>query len=302
MRNYEHDIRLGQDQPGQIIDVISQRFMMKLLVALIICLCHSTAVFGKTIVSLDFENGNHDKWRVIGNNGVSIISAPSPICSGEFAAEFLLKANEPKARTELVGGFGNLEFGSEYWVGFAIYLSNDWKVDTSRASADTVWNIHGVPDKILGESYRNAPFSLRVKGDSWFFRNAWCATKVCKENKSTALTIGKWKSGRWTEFVLHFKLSYKTDGFIELWKDGESVVKLKGPNTYNDAKAPYMKFGIYKSAWRHSTGAKASGFSSRRLYFDNVVLGDKYETYKSVSPDCGKKSGSLSPPTNLSIK
>ena len=279
--------------------------LLKFVVVLVLCAYSSSSVFGAILASADFENGNHPKWRIIGNkNGVTIKSDASPVCTGVMSAEFLLRANDAKTRVELVdGGAGNLKFGSEYWVGFAVFLPSDWKIDKSRASNDTIWNIHGSPDKNLGEKYRNAPFSLRVSGDHWVFTSRSCTSKVCdkKNIKATSINLGKWETGKWTEFILNFRLSYKNNGYIEMWKNGERVVNLSGPNTYNDTRGPYVKYGIYKSAWGKPQGAKESGFSTRKLYYDSVIVGDGDESYQSVEPNCGS-AGKLKPPASLSIQ
>ena len=275
------------------------------LVYILVSLFYATSVFGAVLDSKDFENGSLGKLRVIGNQqNLRIKSAPSPVCSGQFSSEFYLKSKNAKSRTELVGMKpNNFKIGSEYWIGFAVFLSKDWKIDNSRASNDSIWNLHGVPDQNIGETWRNAPIALNVNKDKWVLRRGWCAKKKCngKDNSKKFTDIAKWEAGKWTEFVFNIKLSYKNDGFIKIWKDGVGPITIKGPNAYNDSKGPYMKYGIYKSSWGKSDGGKASGFASRKLYYDNIVVGDRHESYSSVAPNCGK-SFSLSPPKNLSIK
>lgn len=287
---------------------------MSVLLVSTLCLFLSSSVFGEVLSTAGFENGDFisDGWGVSGSKNISIKSKPSPVCSGDFSAEFSLNTKYSMPyRTELTGGrYKNFKVGSEYWIGFAIYIPNDWKVDKSRASDEVVWQLHGSPDKNLGEGYRNPSMSLKIHENSWVLRRGWCAknsqAKVCNNVTSEHKTIGKLETGKWTNFVLHFKLSYKNDGLIELWQDDKSPIKLSGPNSYNDAKDPYMKFGLYKSSWKDPARQKASGFSSRKLYFDSLVVGNKSESRQSVVPKCGKLSNlspnKLSPPTKLSIK
>ena len=52
--------------------------------------------------------------------------------------------------------------------------------------------------------------------------------------------------GAWTDWVFHVKWSYGPDGVLEVWKNSQKIVTKSGPNTFNDARGPYMKMGIYK--------------------------------------------------------
>ena len=52
-----------------------------------------------------------------------------------------------------------------------------------------------------------------------------------------------------SRYLVHVKWSNQNDGILEIWKDGEKVVDQKGPNTFNDAKGPYFRMGIYKG-WK----------------------------------------------------
>lgn len=76
--------------------------------------------------------------------------------------------------------------------------------------------------------------------------------------------------------VYHIKFSHKSDGKLEVWKNGIKVINYKGPNSYNDKYFPYFKAGIYKRKWYK--------ISKRVVYLDEVRVGNKKATYKDVAP------------------
>lgn len=51
-------------------------------------------------------------------------------------------------------------------------------------------------------------------------------------------------------------------------EDGQLVMSRTGMNTYNDAKGPYLKLGLYKFTWK----SKAMLTSRREFYFDGVNI------------------------------
>jgi hypothetical protein len=62
------------------------------------------------------------------------------------------------------------------------------------------------------------------------------------------------------------------DGYLELWKDGESVFRREGLNAFNDMLGPYLKIGLYISDWTRRYREPGSGHERRSLYFDAVEV------------------------------
>jgi Ca2+-binding RTX toxin-like protein len=71
--------------------------------------------------------------------------------------------------------------------------------------------------------------------------------------------------------------SYKSDGLLQVWRDGQKVLDRAGPNTYNDLQGNYFKFGIYNHSIESPT--------DKTLYFDEVRLGNQNNTYEDVAPN-----------------
>lgn len=92
--------------------------------------------------------------------------------------------------------------------------------------------------------------------------------------------------GAWVDWVVRVKWSTGHDGQLEVWKDGARVLRDAGPNCYNDGddQAPYFKFGLYKWPWLASAELAPSDVSQRRLYFDEIRIGDATAGFDAVSP------------------
>lgn len=281
------------------------------------------------LLQADFETGKDpfESYRLgpSGNDNMTVGSSPRPVCRGNYSLDVPLDAYKDKVsyRTERTGGklknhgTSNLRIGSEYWVAFAIYLPDDWQLDPT--GGEILWQLHGSKDD--GEKSRNPNMTIRIDGANWKLSRKWGAKKIMTSKSdydgATTTILAPWETGRWTEFVLNFKLSYKDDGFLNVWMDGEKVASIKGGNTYNDDVGPYMKFGIYKNNWgnrsdweanyannKHPRGPLGSGFSKRLHYIDEVRIGDKNESYQSMAPNCGDTvlTAPATPPAPTGLK
>lgn len=165
--------------------------------------------------------------------------------------------------------------GQEYWYAVSIYLPPDWVVDDS----ETLVQFHAKPDLHLHEPNIRPPFSLGIEGTQWRLiiraddrqrlpRNA--QLQVIKH-----MQLGPISPGVWTDWVFRIKWSYKSDGIVQVWKDGQLVAEHYGMNTYNDRIGPYLKLGIYKPVWKW----KATNTGHRVVYFDSVRIFRGPSTY-----------------------
>ena len=230
----------------------------------------------------DFEKGQLTGWRISGN-------APQvtnrPVRAGQYAMKTLLNRNKDKVsyRTE-VSGPGS-EVGKEYWYGFSILLPDDYV-------PDKVWEIvaqwHGVPDFKIGENWRNPVMALSTTGGKWDLVSRWDAKENTFEGGKRAYggtkkyNLRPYRTGVWTDWVVHVKWSYESDGLLEVWKNGEKVVEQEGPNTFNDKKGPYFKMGLYKG-WENPN-SPSDAVSSRILYHDEFCMAGSGASYDDVAP------------------
>ncbi|GEM_PF-705195 len=257
------------------------------------------------LVKSGFETGEFESygWRKSGNVPQIV---RSPVCRGKYAISFPLDRHKDKTsfRTELAlagneaGILKNLKYDEDYWLGISIFLPPSWKPD--EKSTDILAQLHGVPDKNLGEVYRNPMFNFFVRGDEWFFITKRDSRPVTATDQADMKyeeygyrSLGKIVKGEWTSFVFQFRLSYREgEGRINVWKNGKKIVDnyRKGVG-YNDQKGPYWKIGNYKPGWKPGHGETAV---TRRIHYaDEVAVAMGPDRYDDVAPRC---SGSSSPP------
>jgi hypothetical protein len=121
--------------------------------------------------------------------------------------------------------------------------------------------------------------------------------------KGKKLWSGPVEKKTWLNIVVHFKISYNNDGFIEAWKDGKKIGRIDGANSYKKhpvcgdlMRPPYLKLGVYKGAWRLKNQGKRPSTSTRReLWIDNFKFAEGSNGYSLVS------SSSVSSPANKPV-
>jgi hypothetical protein len=155
----------------------------------------------------------------------------------------------------------------ERWYGFSIYLPNEWVNDRSAESL-TQW--HQVAD--TGGS---PPLGIITNNGQWQISQHW-------ENFERHTLLGSYRTGVWTDWVLHIKWSPESYGFLHVWQDGADVFSEMGRNKHADGRAVYMKFGIYKWDWQ-SNPAK-SQTSQRVMFYDSLRIADETGSYNEVDP------------------
>ena len=230
----------------------------------------------------DFETANLKGWRVSGN-APQITTHPTR--AGRYAMKTSLDRHKDKVayRTE-VSGPGS-DVGKEYWYGFSIFLPETYV-------PDKVWEIvaqwHGVPDFKIGEDWRNPVMALSTNGGKWGFVSRWDAKRNTFEGGKRRYggtknyDLGPYRTGVWTDWVVHVKWSYESDGILEVWKNEKKLIRQKGPNAFNDSKGPYFKMGLYKG-WKKPEN-RSDAVDSRLLYHDEFRMAEGPEHYADVAP------------------
>lgn len=197
-----------------------------------------------------------------------------PAHQGSRLLQFDLRKTDPVVnlgiRSEMATN--KLQYNTDYWYRFSMFIPANWQYDKSK---EIVAQWHSEPDFNLGETWRNPPFSLRIFGDNLEVRTIWDSHPLTQPNVYQGdqyINLGPYAKGVWTEFVLHARWSYTNDqsGYLELFKNGQSIYTKVGPNAFNDVKGPYFKFGIYKFDWKDNQ--QNSSTSQRTLYFDDISI------------------------------
>ena len=246
----------------------------------------------------DFESGFNPQWKIdefiesatppyatIIGNRPPIYNSPQivPTYSGEgpnSAVKFSITSedeydweNEDGTiqaarvyKSEL--GQDPVEMNSEYIYRFRNLVPVSDDADSSKQTVIAQW--HDVPDVSAGERFRNPPLSLMTKDNKFYVSNKWASAEVNTNSEidgEEVFDLGAYQEHIWYDWTVHVKWSHQDDGFIEIWKNDELVVSKVGPNTYNDAFAPYLRLGIYQTGgWENRTA------TLKELYLDDVEV------------------------------
>lgn len=188
-------------------------------------------------------------------------------------------------RAEVHSSVAEFEFGTDYWVGFNMYLEN-WANDTE---AESIWQWHNTPNTGAGENWNTlklqTPFGVQIKDNIMEIVHSYMvAGQEANPNGQVQVVrtaIGAPKNNAWTAWVIHCNWHYQ-NGRVRVWKDGVLVYEKTGHTYYNDETGPYHKIGIYKWAW-------SLGFPglvpTRTLYLDNwKIAAGPNVTYSAVNP------------------
>jgi len=268
----------------------------------------TTATLTKTAASNVIFDGNFERglapWKKVPkaiktccNHSLKIVNSPTR--AGDNAAQFTLKQSDGVRRAEL-RSVNAVPANSEVWYGFSIYLPNSWVVD--RGANDIIAQYGAPPDRNLGETHSRGgpPLALVVSGKNFRIVRRWDTNSITTPKSVTneeSIDIGAYKTGVWTDFVIHIKWSYKSDGFIQVYKNGKLVVDKIGPTNRNDQKGIFFNTGIYKP--KFETHPEESDVDKRVLYFDEIRIGDAYAKYQDVAPKHSQLHTSISSNTNL---
>ena len=247
---------------------------------------------GDLTFNSDFESGDVSVWKEKGmlqlccDDSLAVVT--SPVRQGRYAAQFTLRRSDPivkgSKRAEIRTKAARM--GGEYWYAFSVFLPADWIVDQVPV---TVAQWHAVPDYWLGEASAPPPLRVVAQNGEWMLANIWDSKRVGRTwfgvlaPDGTALKpIGPLDRGRWTDWVFHIRWSYRDDGLLEVWKNREPFFQRSGPNTYNDALAPYFKVGIYVPQWMAQP--PLTPIDRHTIHFDEIRVAEGPATLLDMSP------------------
>ena len=108
--------------------------------------------------------------------------------------------------------------------------------------------------------------------------------------------------GKWMRMTLRFIPSYRSDGLIEMWKDGDRILSVPGQNAKEldhngkPMRPPYWKMGVYKWNWR--AGRPDTDSTRRQLVIDDLRIAKGTNGYLLVTADAPKQAKVIKPSTN----
>lgn len=196
----------------------------------------------------------------------------------------------PRAELAVVGNSNSrYEAGSEAYYGFSVRLMPNWVND--GAIEDIMFQWHSAPDTSLGEQSHSPNVYLGIKRDEWILRitsdsNAVSTNDSVLKEQVVLVADLDYSQTPWHDFVFHIRWANTgTTGLIEVWhkladEPGYTKVLTKtGPNMHNDLTDGFVKWGIYKPAWRSA----ATAASKRIVDHDEVRVGP---SFGFVEPGC----------------
>jgi len=230
----------------------------------------------------DFESNSSRGWAedLCCDHSFDIVA--DPVRGGQAAARLHLRRDDPRVeqgmRAELKR-YGLFPMKRERWYGYSLFVPSDYQADDISPEIVTQW--HDIPDFHLGETWRPPALSLVMSNGNWTIEQIWESSdpSVSEKSARASIPLGAVETGRWHDWVFHLKWSPEADGLLEVWHDGRPVVSKTGPNTYDDAIAPFFKLGIYKLRWNEE-----SAIEQRTLYVDEVRISDRRGSYEMVAP------------------
>ena len=273
------------------------------------------------LLKADYETGNFNQAPSGGwtsfccSHSAQIVT--SPVRGGSKAARYELRYADPKhdsARSERIYK-GNSRIGKvggpDEWYGFSIYLPPDYEIDDDPhrwkglGKGEIVAQWHSTPDP--GEISPSPPLALYTDLGKWKFTSVHSSNPILTSNNGTWVFLWEapYQRGVWTDWVVHVKWSYQSNGFLEIWQNGKKVVDYKGPNSYNDKGNNYFQWGIYKAHWNKGP----SHVTRRIIYNDELRIGDSTSSYNEVAPsgsprqdDGNDNDDTTTPPPSTSFK
>jgi len=201
-------------------------------------------------------------------------------CTGSSAARV---RQELSLKNYFAGGDYHFDVGSEYWIGYSIYLDSGY---SSPAESGTWGPIHtqwhrvsdGSPTCVPNENTDGPqPIYTLTEDGNWRSAISW-DEQQCTDSESWDAqwnTYSAFETGKWIDFVFHIIWDYDEDGLTEIWKDGVKILSRSGGNCRNDVIGSYLRLGIYAFLDEHQVTI---------VYYDEFRLGDENSSYSEVAP------------------
>lgn len=203
-----------------------------------------------------------------------------PVRSGNCALRLEVNADEEdqgggRFRAEVKHeGAGGANLERERWFGFSTYLPEEYPA----AQDDILFQVHERPSDC--EDWRSPPLYLSASNEHMSWGTRWDA-KACSDGNvpegKANISRTPIVRGAWVDWVVHVRWSYRGDGLVEIWQDGEQIATYTGPNTFNDEQEQYLKVGSYMYAG-------FEGVDQRVSYVDEVRMGGESAGYADVAP------------------
>ena len=244
----------------------------------------STLVFEDNFESHAVGSGPKDiataTWGKCSGNCPTVTTERSRKGSKAIKAYLSHFGSETSYRTELVPRGvirDGLKAGDELWYGISIFIPTTHMPDDRSNDIVAQWH-HGISTQNCSKGGGNPPIKLDVMNkimrltvrSSPGIVNDCIGTVTAK-----TYSLGEYKTGVWQDFAFHIRWAYlpSHNGILEVYRNGQLILTHKGPNNYaNGDGASWLKFGLYKTAWRSQNNDNLKRYdpriTTRTFYFD----------------------------------
>ncbi len=215
----------------------------------------------KLLFNEDFEGNSVFKGAKLQSStsyGFKVVA--DPVYEGEKSGRFELRDTDLEAsngtRVEFL--FPKSTLVKEGWYAFdGFFPASHYEKDSNMDHINQWHQGKGSGSPALQLLTEDDQFKMLIGGGS---------------QKHKRYVLGNVQKDVWQQFVIHVIHSPNEDGLVEVWLNGERVLKYSGPTMYAEFAYPRWKIGIYKDDWN---GNKTTDTKERIFYVDNVKLGSK---------------------------
>lgn len=205
----------------------------------------------------DFEQGDLAQWSATTAPPDRVIPVHSPVRAGEWAASFEVRPGEGmqgRQQSQLTYSSWERE-GVESWWGWSAYFPATF--EQGRWTTFAQWQ-----DRPGDISESNVVFQVKRDSLLLFVRGG------IRPTTPLVWYLGPLKRDRWYDFVFHVRWSAGDAGFVELWENGERVVrKTSTPTMYPGNRFNHLSVG----------NDRRGGAAASTLYMDEVKRGTTRE-------------------------
>lgn len=172
------------------------------------------------------------------------------------SVEFKLKPKKGRKRCEIAVQKG-LKRDKPFSLSFRFMVDDTYQYSNQWHS---YFQIHSFPDK--GEIWRCPIMALETKNGKLRMFNRWDHKKVSSTEYGSCASNGNsirsrklfegvtYEANVWNQFRIEGVLSTSNNECLKTYLNGVLLSETCGPNTFNDARMPFFKLGIYKpTSW-----------------------------------------------------
>ena len=242
--------------------------------------------FGKNVSSssgLRVHHLGHTRGKVVKVGGVGAYHFRITPGTNKNYRQELVPRNLPSPYFK--GGF-RAKWGQEYVYQMRVRISDQYEIGSGYTGFFSMKNDY--------KYSREGSYTMRFEGDHIFLRHMY-ATRSGAGSKDAKVLPHRYSvdgkkiypgkdyhptkrvgsgyrslesdKGKWVTWTFHVKWSYGSDGFFRVYRNGNLFHSYRGPNSYKDEDAPYFKFGLYNSFWKHRQN---TGASLQEMHVDYV--------------------------------